>query len=298
MKDRWRQAIHYIIPVGMGMFGTYTGSYLYFKDRIKLLEHPHTLEDYADRILMEQSKFYAGATALTSIFNTGSGIHMLPIFNYSSNLHNRYLMGSGQQVALPGLGKWWSGNAGTTPWGVKRSLEYLTNYLTFNPAARPEELPTIIHSVIGKLYPTLSEAKLLDVKQTMIDRIYDVRDSYLVENVVPQSKQATLHEAMKQMFSGIGFEALMRSSGLDPAKADLANNGASGTIANFFGHRTEVKKLTSEYRKDFAERLSKEKPVLPQEYLRNLLDRGAAAHDTSFADRVKLRPAPQSLSVA
>ena len=298
IQDRWRQAAHYILPVAAGAFGTYSGSYFYFRDRIKSLEQPKTLEDYADRISMEQSQIYAGATAITSIFNTGSGMHLLPIFNYSSNLHNRYLMGSGQQVALPGIGKWWSGNAGTTPWGVKRSLQFMSNYLTFNTVARPRELPTLVHSVIGKLYPNLSESELLDKKQIIIDRIYDVRDSFLVEGVVPPSKRDALDKAMNKLLSGEGFEALLREAELDPAKANLANNGACGTIANFFGKRKTVNKLTDEYRQQFAERSASEKLKKPSDFIRELVDKGTAANDSSFASRVSSEEKPVRIIAA
>ena len=273
-QDRWRQAMHFIIPVGLGMFGTYTGSHFFFADRIKSLKNPDTLEDYTDRISLEQSKFYAGATALTSIFNTGSGIHLLPIFNYSSNLHNRYLLGSGQQVAMPGIGKWWSGNAGTTPWGVKRTLQHMTSYLTYNEAARPHELPTLVHSLIGKLYPDLSEDELLDKKQIFLDRIHDVRDSYLVEGVIPASKQAALGEAMHKLFSGKGFEALLKESNLDPLSANLAANGASGAIANVLGQRGNVERLQAEYREKYAARSNAQAAEKPADFLRGLLDHG------------------------
>jgi hypothetical protein len=295
IADRWRQAVHYIMPVAVGMFGTYAGSHLYFADRIKSLQHPESLEDYADKISLEQSKFYAGATAVTSIFNTGSGIHLLPIFSYSSNLHNRYLLGNGQQVAMPGIGKWWSGNAGTTPWGVKNTLLQLTHYLSYNDSARPKELPTLVHSLIGKLYPNLNEMDLLDKKQIIIDRIHDIRDSYLVEGVVPPSKQAALNSAMSQLFAGQGFEELLEEAGLNPAEANLAANGASGAIANFFGSRAPVHRLSEEYKAKFAARHATNDNAKPADFLRGLLDTPKTARPTandnakakSFAERTK-----------
>ena len=294
LQDRWRQAAHYIMPVSVGMFGTYAGSHMYFKDRAHALSKPETLEDYTDRISLEQSKVYAGATALTSIFNTGAGIHLLPVFNYSSNLHNRYLMGSGQQVAMPGLGKWWSGNAGTTPWGVKKTLVQMSNYLTYNDTARPNEMPSLVHSLIGKLYPQMNEAQLLDKKQIMLDRIYDVRDTYLVEGKVAPSKKAALADAMKTMLSGEGFENLLREAGLDPLAANLANNGVSGKIANFFGQKNNVEKLSTEYREKYARRAANENMPKPDDFLRGLLNKPkterAAINDnkpSSFAERTK-----------
>lgn len=294
LQDRWRQAAHYIMPVSAGMFGTYAGSHAYFKDRAHSLSKPETLEDYVDRISLEQSKVYAGATALTSIFNTGAGIHLLPVFNYSSNLHNRYLMGSGQQVAMPGLGKWWSGNAGTTPWGVKKTLVQMSNYLTYNNVARPQEMPSLVHALIGKLYPQLGEAELLDKKQTMLDRIYDVRDTYLNEGKIATSKHESLHHAMQTMLSGDGFENLLRESGLNPLAANLANNGASGKIANFFGKKGNVEKLGNEYREKYARRAANENTPKPNDFLRGLLNTPKAervnANDNrpaSFSERIR-----------
>lgn len=296
--DRWRQAAHYIMPVSVGMFGTYAGSKAYFKDRTAALSKPETLEDYADRISLEQSKVYAGATALTSIFNTGAGIHLLPIANYSSNLHNRYLMGSGQQVAMPGLGKWWSGNAGMTPWGMKRTLDYMQNYLTYNDAPRPREMPSLVHSLLGKLYPQLSETELLDKKQMMLDHIYSVRDRYLSEGAVTPSKQEVLGKAMKQMLSGAGFEVVLNDIGLSPAEANLANNGASGKIANFFGQKGNVENLRREYREKYARRAANQNVQKPDDFLRGLLDAPKSARpsandntrEQSFAERARGTP--------
>lgn len=304
VQDRWRQAAHYIMPVSLGMFGTYAGSQMYFKDRTRSLEKPQTLEDYADRISLEQSKVYASAMALTSIFNTGAGIHLLPVINYSSNLHNRYLMGSGQQVAMPGIGKWWSGNAGTTPWGVKKTLVQMANYLTYNDSARPAEMPSLVHSLIGKLYPTLNESELLAKKQIILDRIYDVRDSYLVNGTVPAAKHEALGNAMKSLLSGVGFEALLKEADLDPMKADLASNGISGKIANLLGENGKVENLKKEYREQYARRSANDNTLKPSEFLRGLLDKPKVApvsandntNTRSFVERLNGTPvAPKAM---
>ena len=296
LQDRVRQSIHYLIPVGFGMFGTYTGSHLFFHDRIEQLKKPQTLEDYADKISLEQSKPYGALTALTSIFNTGTGIHLLPFFSYSSNMHNRYLLASGQQVALPGVGQWWSGNAGLNPWGVKKNLDHMTEYLTYNPSARLKEMSALVHSVIGKLYPKLDEGALLIHKQAVLDRIYEIRDSYLENGTIPKEKQPALHKAMKKLLHGEGLENLLQASGLDPAKANLASNGASGDIANFLGTKGTVTRLQKEYRHKFTERTANASVKnSPNDYLRALADSRPdvmpAANDNqgkaSFAERVK-----------
>lgn len=304
VQDRWRQSAHFILPVAVGALGTFTGSHMFFRDRIHKLENANTLEDYADKISLEQSKFYAGFTAVTSIFNTGSGIHLLPVFNYSSNLHNRYLLAGGQQVAMPGLGKWWSGNAGLTPWGVKKSEQYLTNYLSFNPDARPREFASLVHSILGKLYPDLPEAEMLAHKQSFMNRIYEVRDTFLnQEGTITKGRQAELKNILREMLSGPGFEQSLIAAGLDPLKANLASNGASGAISNTFGAKGKVSTLQEEYRHKFAERLAKQKPKTTAEIIAEHSKPIAAttandnatppANDNSgksFAERVKDKP--------
>jgi len=288
IADRIRQAAHYLMPVSIGMFGTYAGSAMFFRNRSDKLNAPKTLEDYADKIAFEQSKPFAALTAATSIFNTGSGIHLLPVFNYSANLHNRYLLASGQQVAMPGIGQWWSGNAGLTPWGIKRSLDYTVNYLSKNPAPRPVELPSLIHSVLGKLYPQLSTESLLSSKQVMLNRIYAVRDSYLVNGTIPETKQPILTNAMQALLRGEGLEQLLQASGLNPNEANLKHNGASGKIANFLGKGSTVKQLEAEYRQRFSDRAQK-KNVKPMDYLKSLADHSPAndAVSPNFAARIR-----------
>ena len=282
LQDRWRQAAHFILPVVVGAGGTFTGSHMFFHDRIKKLDKPQTLEDYADKISVEQSKLYGVASAVTSIFNTGSGIHLLPMFNYSSNLHNRYLLASGQQVAMPGLGKWWSGNAGLTPWGVKRSLAYSVNYLTYNRDARPREFASLVHSILGKLYPELPETEMLAKKQAFMNQVYEIRDNYLnEEGVVPTSKQAELKAAMAKMLTGRGFEQILMDSGLDPLNANLASNGVSGTISNVFGAKTKVDTLQAEYRGKLAERLAHYKPRTTAEIIAEHAASASSQNDNS-----------------
>lgn len=302
MKDRVRQAAHFIVPVGIGAFGTYTGSHMFFKDRITKLENPHTLEDYTDRIALEQSKPFAALTAVTSIFNTGSGIHLLPMFNYSSNLHNRYLLASGQQVSMPGLGKWWSGNAGLTPWGVKKSLHYTANYLAYNEDARPKELPNLVYSVLGKLYPHLPEDELLQKKREFMHAVNEVRDTYLVEGRVPHSKQAELAKTMKELMTGKGFEQMLLQIGLDPRDANLANNGMSGKIANVLGQKGDIKQLTNEYHQQFAERSANYRAVTPMDIVAGkaasaaVKSEAAASNDNGPHAADKAAPATAKIS--
>ncbi len=304
LKDRWRQAAHALFPVSVGMFGTFTGSHMFFRDRINSLKKPETLEDYVDKISLEQSKFYAGATAFTSIFNTGSGIHLLPIFSYTGNLNNRYLAASGQQVALPGLGKWWSGNPGLHPWGVKQTLGHLCSYLTYNPDKNPHEVPLLVHSVIAKLYPDLPEDKLLVAKRKIIDRLMGIRNEYFEGDTIPEKNHKVLHERIHQLTGGQGFEELLMHAGLNPAEANLAHNGMQGKIANWTGSGRTVDRLQNEYRSKFAERMGhRGRPFTAQhatpfasgkkaEIPRGMSGNGVPGNKVSVVAADRLQPSP------
>lgn len=253
--DRWRQVAHTMIPVAVGALGTYTGSRLFFKSREEKLAHPEYLDEYTDKVSFDQSKPFAILTALTSIFNTGSGIHILPFFNYSANLHDRFLMANGQQIAFPLIGQWWSGNPSTLPWGVTKTLKYTINYLSQNPEEHPRQLPELIHAVIAKLYPSLNEKELNHKEEAIIDNIYAVRDRFIVEGKIAPSRKAELKDALTNILSKDGLEKTLQSVGLDPTKADIANNGVSGTIANILGQKKHIEDLKSAYQKKAAERL-------------------------------------------
>lgn len=276
VADRARTAFHYLLPVTFGAYGNYLGSKHFFRDRTQKMENPKGLEDYTDKILMEQSKVFAGVTAVTSIFNTGSGIHLIPFMNYSSNLQTRYLMGAGMEVATPGLGKWWSGNAGLTPWGTKKSLTYIGNMLGNNPAQRPRELPALVHGVLAKLYPTMPETDLLLKKREFLHALHEVRDSYFVDGAVPATRLNDFKTHMKELVTGEGFEHLLLAAGFDPLQANLASNGISGGIANLMGKSNEVRTLQEEYREKFTQRLAKEKQD-PRAYLHKLAKSPAEA---------------------
>jgi hypothetical protein len=310
VKDRARTAFHYLFPVTLGAYGNYLGSKHFFADRTLKLENPKGLEDYTDKILMEQSKVFAGITAFTSIFNTGSGIHLIPFMNYSSNLQTRYIMGAGMEVATPGLGKWWSGNQGLTPWGTKKTLAYIGNMLGKNPAQRPRELPALVHAVLAKLYPTMPETDLLLKKREFLHAIHEVRDSYFVNGTVPAEKQAEFASHMKSLVTGEGFEHLLLAGGFDPASANLASNGLSGRIATLLGKGDETRKLQTEYREKFTARLAQEKQEKqdPRAYLQQLAsgsgealpsaNDNAATPPKSFTERVREAEAAPSAGLS
>lgn len=264
-KDRWRQVAHHMIPVGVGALGTYTGSKMFFSDREKRLQNPEYLEDYADAISYQQSKPFGILTALTSIFNTGSGIHILPVFNYSANLHDRYLLASGQQIAFPVIGKLWSGNPGTLPWGVKRTLRYTINYLANNPDEHPRELPELARTVIAKLYPSMSIQDVAAKEKALVDVIYSVRDPFLQEGTIPPSQRPKLKEALTEALTKEGLEQNLTHIGLDVTKAELDSNGLSGKIANTLGQAKNVQNLEDAYHTKAIKRLESFKKQTPEQ---------------------------------
>lgn len=263
LKDRARYVAHYMLPVAIGAVGTYTGSSMYFRDRKARIANADFLEDYTDAITMKQSEAFGAMTAVTSVFNTGSGLHILPFVNYSGNLNNRFMMASGQQSAFPVLGKWWSGNPGTLPWGIKKTLNYTVNYLTHNPAEHPKELSDLTHAIIGKLYPGLPADEMKQKQMALMEKIYSWRDPFLVEGKIPESSKPELKRTLEAHLRREGLENTMRTIGLDPLKANLANNGMSGTIANILGKKPGVNKLIDEYHAKAEKRLKAGTPDTP-----------------------------------
>lgn len=289
-QDRWRQVAHHMIPVGVGAIGTYTGSKMFFSDRERKLENPEFLEDYADAISYQQSKPFAWMTAITSIFNTGSGIHILPVFNYSANLHDRFLLANGQQIAFPVIGQIWSGNPGTLPWGAKRTLRYTINYLSNNPAEHPRELPELVRTVIAKLYPSLSVQEIASKENALVDIIYKVRDPFLHEGIIPPSQRPALKEALTQALTKEGLEQNLTSIGLDVTKAELGSNGFSGTLANTLGQAQAVHRLENGFRQKANARLEHKKAPLPAPPPPHRPANGTpiAENAPTFRDRIRL----------
>ncbi len=302
-KDRWRQVAHHMIPVAAGAVGTYTGSNMFFKDRARDLQAPEYLEEYADAISYQQSKPFGLLTGITSIFNTGSGIHILPVFNYSANLHNRYLLANGQQVAFPIIGKWWSGNASTLPWGVTKTLKYTVNYLSANPTEHPRELPDLIHAVTAKLFPAL-EAKELAIKEDALMKIiHDIRAPFLIEGTLLPAQQPKLREALTNTLTKSGLETTLQQAGFDITKADLSNNGASGAIANALGQAHAVKTLEETYKAKAITRLQKIENKNNTLAQKNIVPAGNKTSD-AFQSRIQKEreqnqevPRPATLSI-
>lgn len=290
ITDRWRAAIHSLIPVTFGAFGTYTGSSMFFRNREHQLEHPKSLEDYAARISFEHSKPFAVFTGLTSIVGTGSGMHLLPFVCYTSHLQNRYLLAADQQIATPIVGRIFNGNPGLNPFGVRRGLQYEANYLGQNPEARLAELPSLLQSTISKLYPQLKDDEVLAKKQIMLQRIYEVRDTFLEDGKVPTKNKPALEAAMKKMMSGEGFEHLLLACGLDPLQAKLNNNGLLGRVANLFvGGR--IARLEAQYHQDYIARHAKDDPASSHNFLRALAAPTNTVTQATLADAQPALPA-------
>lgn len=259
--DRWKHVAHQLLPVGIGMPGTYLGSRLYFQDRIDNAQHAEYLEDFTDRILMEESEIYARGSAVTSILNTGSGFHMLPFVSYPSNLQNRFLMAQGQQIASPGVGKWWSGNPSKYPWHVKKQLNVLVNYAVGNSSEFPREFAPMSEALIAKLYPDLPEAELAQKRDAFVDKLYAVRDQYWKPGGVPEEQKSACKQALEASFRREGLERTLTEIGLNPLEAKLDHNGMGGKVARFLGANDNVERSIASYHRKAAERMdAQDKP--------------------------------------
>lgn len=246
-QDRARYTIHQLIPVTAGAFGTYIGSGMFFQNRVSELKKAEYLEDYTDKVSMDESASYARASAATSILNTGSGFHLLPFIGYDPNLQNRFLMGTGQQVATPGLGKLWSNNPSKYPYHIKKLLNVMIEYSVHNPSEFPKEYDNMAHAVIAKLYPKLPPREMQEKEDAFVDALYAVRDKYWQEGGIPENREEECKADLETHFRKEGLEKTFLSIGLDPLKAQIDNNGLSGKFANLMGSRTQVKRDIAAY---------------------------------------------------
>ena len=254
--DRWKWAVHQLIPVAIGALGTYTGSQLYFRSKANSLSHPNTLEDATESILMHESESFAKTSAITSILNTGSGAHLIPFVSYGSNLNNRFMMANGQQVCSPVLGPWWSGNPSYYPEHVKGLLSRLVECAVISNSEYPLEFKPIAQALIAKLYPDLPADSLNNKVNALIDEMYAVRDPFWRDGDI--ADQTACREAMQRHFRGVGFEQTLQKIGLDPLQAALDHNGASGTVAKWLGAGAKVEADMASYHRQAAERMSQQ----------------------------------------
>lgn len=253
--DRWKQCAHQLMPVGIGTVGTYTGSKLYFSDAEKRAKQAEFLEEYTDRIALEESEIFALASAATSIFNTGAGLHMLPFFGYPSHLQNRFLMAKGQQIATPGIGGWWSGNPSRYPWHVRRLLDRIIDYAVENTSEFPVELEEMSRALIAKLYPDLADSALQQKTGALVDKIYALRDPYWQPGGIPEAARPGVRLELEGLLRRAGLELTLQAIGLDPLKADIDNNGMSGKVTKALGAGGRVQQSIEEYRRKATARL-------------------------------------------
>lgn len=261
VQDRWRYTVHQLIPVAVGAVGTYMGSRMFFQNRIDECNKAEYLEDYTDKICMDESESYARAAGVTSILNTGSGFHLLPLASYASNLQNRFMMGQGQQVCLPGVREFWSHNPSKYPYHIKKLLNMMVKYATENPAEYPKEFADIAHAFVGKLYPDLPPQQMQAKEDAFVDAIYSVRDKYWQQGGVPEDRKKDCLADMKAHFTKDGLEKTMVAIGLDPLKAAIDNNGAGGTLARWMGSGSAVQADVRAYHEKATSRL--QPPSLP-----------------------------------
>ncbi len=256
LDDRWKRVIHQVIPIVTGGIGTYSGSRLFFLDKLDRANRAEYLEDYTEKISLDESESYAKTSGITSILNTGSGAHLMPFASYGSNLQNRFVMASGQQVALPIMGKWWSGNPSKYPYHVRKLLNFTVNYAVNNPSEYPKEFDSLAHALIAKLYPKLTGEELQSKVDTLVDNIYKVRDRYFEPGGIPEGKKEEARTAMEGLLRKDGLEKTLLRLGLNPLEADIDNNGQGGRMARLMGSRNKVKQDIRDYREKAGKRMA------------------------------------------
>lgn len=254
-SDRWRYVAHQFLPVTVGALGTYTGSRAFFGERIQKTNQAEYLEEYTDKISMDESEAYAKASGVTSVLNTGSGHHLLPFVSYSSNLQNRFLMANGLQVASPGIGKWWSANPSKYPYHINKLLDKMIQYAVENTSEYPREFEPMAHAFVAKLYPQLSPTDQKRAEEAFVDEIYAVRDRYWQEGGIPDNKKGDCTYEFKQHFKREGLEFTMLKIGLDPRDAKLDNNGVGGKFARVLGANASVNRDIAAYEEKFTKRM-------------------------------------------
>lgn len=255
MRDKWLNVVRWGVPGVLGMIAVMQGSKIFFEDRSKELKKARYLDEVEDKATMAQSQPWSYTSAISSLMGFPTGIPMLPLLNYSTNLGTRFSMAAGRKVALPVIGKFWSNNSTLFPFGPSGMVDLLIREAVNNKAYDPELLETY---AIGVLKPWFNNVTAEQV-EAFVMKVHEVRDKFFHEGGVPEDLQKQLETELKAHFKGTGLEETLEQIGLNPAQATLANNGVSGIISNVLGAGKEVRNINAEYAKGYAARLQNRK---------------------------------------
>lgn len=262
-KDKWMQVVRWGVPAIVGTAAVIQSSKLFFEDRSKQLKNPKYLDDYESKAGMVQAEPWSYTSAISGLFGFPTGMPMLPLVNYSTNLGSRFSIASGRKVALPIVGKVWSNNDTLFPFGPPGMIDMMIREAVNNKRNNPELLETF---AIGALKPWFANVQPEQV-ESFVMKVHEVRDKYLKEGGVPDDMKKQLEQELKDHFKGAGLEHTLTEIGLDPLNATIGSNGLSGSIANALGAGSKMEKLQANYKKSYAERVQHEHDTKPDHTL-------------------------------
>ncbi len=253
-RDKWMQIFRWGVPAIMGTMAVIEGSKLFFQKRTDRIRDAKYLDDVDDKAAMAQSKPWSYTSAISGLFGFPTGLPMLPLVNYSTNLGTRFSMGSNRKVALPVVGKIWSNNPTLFPYGPPGMIDLMIKEAVHNKSYNPELLETYAIGVLKPWFENVTPQQVED----FVMHIHKIRDKFFKEGGVPEQFKAELNKEMKSHLHGAGLESTLRDIGLDPAQAHIGNNGLSGTIAEILGAKKPLEKIKSDYVASYTDRLKKQ----------------------------------------
>jgi hypothetical protein len=247
MSRSKRFAVRYVLPASMGGAAVWAGSRFYFDvlrkdDDIK---NPHYLEDFASASADRQARPWGVLSAVTSLFASASGASFLPI-NYGVAVNTQSYMESGHRVMLPGIGKAVSNNHSTLSFGTKELEHFMARYTANNPSIHPERLEQLWAALVKPHFPDVTKDQI----QHLVDDTHRLRDPYMkrmLDGEDPGKVRAEMEQFFTKQFSKEGLWEMLSNAGIDPAKANVVNNGLAGKIGNAMGARKDIKKMQHAY---------------------------------------------------
>jgi hypothetical protein len=250
-KDKWMQVLRWGVPGVLGALAVMQGSQIFFHKRHNEVKKAETLDEVEARATFAQSRPWGYTAAIASLFGSASGLQVLPFTNYATSLGTRYSLGAGRKVSLPVVGKLWSNNPTLFPYGPPGMINMLIKEAVNNKSFDPELLETEAIGILKPWFKNVTPAQI----EAFVMEVHKVRDKFFKEGGVPEEFKKELETELSQHFKGAGLEQTLRDIGLDPSKAEIAQNGWSGAIANILGSKGAVNKIAKDYQASYRERL-------------------------------------------
>ena len=264
-KDRWMKVLDNMAPAAFGAAGAMAGSYQFFEGRARTLKNPQFMDEFEESMSYEQSKPWNLMAGITSLMGSASGLSLGPIGNYGSSLGNRFALASGRKIALPGLGKFMSGNTtragvglaaeGNTtnyPFGPVQLIERMVHYAAGNPEQTPAQLEKMAHGALASWFKDVSK----DQVDAFVGVIQNIRHQFLEEGGIPEEAQKKVKDLLHQHLKRGGLESTLRDIGLDPLEADLGSNGFATTVAKLLGKEGKMAEMATDFASKYASRNS------------------------------------------